>query len=215
VRGEAETIGVGKVGHGSQVAQSEIHRLLVDRARRGRRVVRLKGGCPTVFGRVAEEAEALRTAGVPFEVVPGVSSALAVPAAAGIPVTHRGRAQSVAIVAGHCAAGDQEPVSAVAHADTIVVLMGARRLREITAALVAAGRSPHTPAAFVRDGTGPRQCTVTASLGTLAAAVERAGLGAPAVVVVGEVVRLGAQLGARAGEEALFALAPLATPTIQ
>lgn len=188
VPSSAERIGVGKVGHGLQVAQAEIHRLLVDRARRGRRVVRLKGGCPTVFGRLAEEAEALRAASVPYEVVPGVSSALAVPAYAGIHVTHRELASSVAIVAGHCATA-KRPLAAVAHADTVVILMGARRLPTVAAELMAAGRSPETPAAFISEGASPRQRTVVATLGTLAVEVRRSGLGAPAVIVVGEVVR--------------------------
>lgn len=189
VPSSAERIGVGKVGHGSQVAQAEIQRLLIDRARRGRRVVRLKGGCPTLFGRLAEEAEALRAASVPYEVVPGVSSALAVPAYAGIHVTHRDVASSIAIVAGHCATGARRPLAAVAHADTVVILMGARRLPALAAELLAAGRSPETPAAFISEGASPRQRTVVATLGTLAAEVGRSGLGAPAVIVVGEVVR--------------------------
>ena len=173
-----------------QAAQADINRLLVDRARRGRRVVRLKGGCPSVFGRLAEEAFALRDAGVPYEVVPGVSSALAVPAYAGIPVTDREWASSVAIVAGHCASASKRPLASVSQADTVVILMGARRLASLAAELMAAGRDPQTPAAFISDGTSPGQRTVVATLGTLPDAVERAGLGAPAVIVVGEVVRL-------------------------
>ncbi len=184
----AERISVGKVGHGCQVAQAEIHQLLVDRARRGRRVVRLKGGCPTVFGRLAEELAVLRAAGVPCEVVPGVSSALSVPAAAGIIVTHREIASSVAIVAGHCATEGKQPLRGVAHADTIVILMGARRLRTLTEELLSAGRAADTPAAFISEGASPRQRTVIATLATLAREVEREGLGAPAVIVVGEVV---------------------------
>jgi uroporphyrin-III C-methyltransferase len=187
----AERISVGKVGHGSQVAQAEIQKRLVERARLGRRVVRLKGGCPTVFGRLAEEVEALRSAQIPYEVVPGVSSALAVPAYAGMTVTHRQLASSVAIVAGHCARPGNEPVAAVAHADTIVVLMGARRLRAITEELLAAGRDADTPAAFISEGTGPRQQALVATLATLAGEVERSGLGAPAVIVVGEVAGIG------------------------
>jgi len=186
----AERISVGKVGHGSQVAQAEIQRLLVDRALAGRRVVRLKGGCPTVFGRLAEEIEALRSAQIPYEVVPGVSSALAVPAGAGIPVTHRLLSSSVAIVAGHCARPGNAPIAAVAHADTLVVLMGARRLRAITEELLAAGRDADTPAAFISEGASPRQQVLVATLATLACEVERSGLGAPAVVVVGEVAGL-------------------------
>jgi uroporphyrin-III C-methyltransferase len=202
----AERISVGKVGHGAQVAQAEINRLLIDRARRGRRVVRLKGGCPTVFGRVAEEAEALRDARIPFEIVPGISSALAVPACAGIPVTHRGFASSVAVVAGHCASDVKEPMTAVAHADTVVVLMGVRRLAAIMESFMAAGRSADTPAAFISEGTTSRQRTVVGTLGTLAHDVERSGLGAPAVVVVGEVVRLAGQLHGDVREGALAAV---------
>jgi uroporphyrin-III C-methyltransferase len=190
VSSAAERVSVGKVGHGSQVAQAEIHRLLADRARNGRRVVRLKGGCPTVFGRLAEEVEALRSAAIPFEIVPGVSSALAVPAYAGIPVTHRELASSVAIVAGHCARAGRQPMAAVAHVDTVVVLMGARRLRAVTEELLAAGRGAETPAAFISEGTGPRQQVLVATLSTIAGEVERSGLVAPAVVVVGEVARL-------------------------
>jgi uroporphyrin-III C-methyltransferase len=203
----AERISVGKVGHGSQVAQTEIQRLLVDRARAGRRVVRLKGGCPTVFGRLAEEVEALRSAQIPYEIVPGVSSALAVPAAAGIPVTHRLLASSVAIVAGHCARPGNDPIAAVAHADTVVVLMGVRRLPAITEELLAAGRDADTPAAFISEGASPRQQVLVATLSTLASEVERLGLGAPAVVVVGEVAGLARGAGR-------FALADvLARPT--
>jgi uroporphyrin-III C-methyltransferase len=187
----AERIGVGKVGHGGQVAQEEIHRLLVDRARRGRRVVRLQGGCPTVFGRLAEEIAALETAGVPYEVVPGVTSALSVPALAGLVLTERDVASSVAIVAGHCATAENRPLERVADADTIVVLMGARRLPAVAQDLLRAGRDAHTPAAFISEGASPRQRMVVATLATLAREVERAGLRAPAVVVVGEVVRRG------------------------
>jgi uroporphyrin-III C-methyltransferase len=187
----AERIDVGKVGYGCQVGQSEIHDLLVDRARRGRRVVRLKGGCPTVFGRLHEEVEALRCAGIRHEVVPGISSALAVPASAGIAVTERGRASSVAIVTGHACRPGRSPIASVAHADTVVILMGARRLSALTAELIALGRSPETPAAFVSEGASPRQRTLRATLGTLADAVGRAGLGAPAVIVVGEVAKAG------------------------
>ncbi len=186
----AEVREVGKVGHGRQVAQEEIHRLLVERARSGRSVVRLQGGCPTLFGRVAEEAEALQDAGVAFEIVPGVSSALAAPAYAGMPVTHRGLAASVAIVTGHCAGPSARPLSTLAHADTLVILMGVRTLPQIAAELVAAGRNPETPAALIQEGTSARQRVVRATLATLHDEVRRAGLGAPAVIVVGEVVRL-------------------------
>ncbi len=191
----AERIDVGKVGHGPQFAQDETQALLIDRARRGRAVVRLKGGCPTVFGRAAEEAGALRTAGIPFEIVPGVSSALAVPAYAGIPLTHRRLASSLAIVTGHCAAERKRAVAGVAHADTVVVLMGASALGAVVAELLAAGRAPETPAAFVSRGTQEGQRTILGTLGTLAAEVARAGGEGPAVIVVGEVVGLAGGLG--------------------
>jgi uroporphyrin-III C-methyltransferase len=186
---EAERIAVGKVGHGEQVAQGEIHRLMIERAREGRAVVRLQGGCPTLFGRLAEEVAALRDAGVPYEVVPGVSSALAVPAAAGLFVTERGRASSLAIVSAHTCGEDRDPYASVAHADTLVVLMGARGIARLQRDLLAAGRSPETPAAFVSGGTLPGQRAVRSPLAALGSAVHGAGLGAPAVIVVGEAAR--------------------------
>lgn len=184
---DAEHVNVGKMGHGTQVSQEDIHRLLVDRARQGLAVVRLKGGCPTVFGRLPDEAAALRAARVPFEIVPGVSSALAVPASAGISVTHRGLASSLAIVAGHCVPSRARTLLRVAHADTIVVLMGASSLPQIVSEICAAGRSPDTPAAFISRGTLAEQLTLRATLSTLEAEVAGAGAHAPAVVVVGEV----------------------------
>ena len=186
---DAERVAVGKIGHGTQVAQGEIHRLMIERAAAGRAVVRLQGGCPTLFGRLAEEVAALRAAGIPYEVVPGVSSALAVPAAAGLFVTERGRASSLAIVSAHTCGEDREPYASVAHADTLVVLMGARGIERLQRDLAAAGRSPETPAAFVSRGTLPGQRVVHGPLATLDGAVQRAGLGAPAVIVVGEAAR--------------------------
>lgn len=182
-------VAVGKVGHGAQVAQEAIHRLMIEHARAGRAVVRLQGGCPTLFGRLAEEVAALQDAGVPYEVVPGVSSALAVPAAAGLFVTERGRASSLAIVSAHTCGEDRDPYASVAHADTLVVLMGARGIDRLQRALSAAGRSPETPAAFVSRGTLPGQQALRSPLGTLDRAVHSAGLGAPAVIVVGESAR--------------------------
>ena len=186
----AEIVSVGKIGHGSQVEQDRIHAMMIERAWRGMRVVRLQGGCPTLFGRVGEESAALRAAGVAFEIVPGVSSALAAPAFAGIPLTHRGIASSVCIVAGHCATGERALPSGAASAETLVVLMGVRTLPRIVSELLAAGRSPDTPAACVSRGSWADQREVVATLGTLAARVEKAGLEAPAVIVIGEVVRL-------------------------
>ena len=184
---------VGKVGGGRHKPQLQINHLLIQHARAGNRVVRLKGGDPFLFGRGGEEAEALVEAGIPFEVVPGVSSALAVPAYAGIPLTHRGLSSSVAVITG-ARGGDGAFESGafmhLASAETVVVLMGVANLREIADALVNSGRSVETPAAVIRWGTYNGQQTVTATLRTIAEEAERAGMRAPAVIIVGEVVRL-------------------------
>ena len=162
------------------------------RARSGEMVVRLKGGDPFLFGRGGEEASALLERDVAFEVVPGVSSALAAPAAAGIPLTHRGVASSVTIVTGH----ERENSDGVrweqlaTGADTLVVLMGGARLRQLSRSLVLAGRAPGTPAAVVMAATRPEQRHVVATLETIADAADHAAIGTPAVLVVGEVVRL-------------------------
>ena len=193
----AEHVYVGKVGGGRQTPQDEINCLLIERAQAEKRVVRLKGGDPFLFGRGGEEAEALGRAGVPFEVVPGVSSALAAPAYAGIPLTHRGLSSSVAVITGTRAEDgceDELSPSTLAAADTVVVLMGMSRLREIAEELIAAGRRPQTPAAVVRWGTYEGQQTVTGTLRTIKDEVERAALRAPAVIVVGEVVSLRGRL---------------------
>ena len=205
VPARAERVYVGKVGGGRQTSQTEINRLLVERARGGGRVVRLKGGDPFLFGRGGEEAEALCAAGVPFEVVPGVSSALAAPAYAGTPLTHRALSSSVAVVTGARADGGPHACATpgLAAADTVVVLMGMSRLGEIAEELVAAGRSPETPAAVVRWGTYEGQQTVTGTLRTIKDEAERAGVRAPAVIVVGEVVALRGRLNwfeGRAGQ---------------
>ncbi len=193
VKAGAEHIYVGKVGGGRQTPQDEINGLLVRHAQKGQRVVRLKGGDPFLFGRGAEEAEALRTAGVEFEVVPGISSALAVPAYAGIPLTRRGLSSSVAVLTG-ARGGDGAPengaLANLASVDTLVVLMGAAHLRQIAKDLTSAGRSPETPAAVIRWGTYEGQQTVTGTLETIAVEAERVGMRAPAVIIVGEVVRL-------------------------
>jgi uroporphyrin-III C-methyltransferase len=193
-RADTELIDVGKrAGHPS-ASQSSINAVLIARARAGRLVVRLKGGDPFVFGRGGEEADALQAAGVPWEVVPGISSAIGVAAYAGIPVTHRGLASSFAVVTGHPAEGHGPTRSDLAglarSVDTLVVLMGVGRLAEIAADLLAGGRAPITPAAVVRWGTTAEQEIVVGTLATIADDVARAGLGAPATLVVGEVVRL-------------------------
>ena len=186
---------VGKQPGRHCIAQEEINRILIDQARLGYEVVRLKGGDPFVFGRGGEEAEALADAGIPFEIVPGVSSAVAVPAYAGIPVTHRKFASSFAVVTGHETNKTQSAVDwgKLANAvDTLVILMGLKNLPRITAQLLAHGLSPQTPVAVVRWGTTNEQETVT---GTLAEIVDKtAHVKSPAVIVVGKVVDLRGRL---------------------
>jgi uroporphyrinogen III methyltransferase/synthase len=184
----AERIDVGKAPGHVRLPQEGINALLIEQGRTGREVVRLKGGDPFVFARGGEEAAALAAAGVPFEVVPGVTSAIAAPAYAGIPVTLRHSSTSVTLVTGHeePGAGDEGTVDwqAVARVGgTIVILMGVSRIGRIAAALVAAGRSPDTPVAAVQWGTRPEQRTVRATLGTIA---DQA-LGTPSTIVVGDV----------------------------
>ena len=183
-------VDVGKEPGRHPVPQEGINALLVALARQGKRVVRLKGGDPFVFGRGAEEAEALAGAGVPFEVVPAPTSAVAAAASAGIPVTDRRWSSSVAIVTGHCASGDVDWAALATAVDTIVVLMGLGRLGEIAGRLIAAGRSPHTPAAVVENGSLPTQRVITAELGELPGAAARAGISPPALIVIGDVVRV-------------------------
>lgn len=186
----AELINVGKAPTKHRRSQDEINTLLVEKARAGLKVVRLKGGDPFVFGRGGEECQALAEAGVAYEVVPGVSSAVAVPAYAGIPVTHRDFASSFTVVTGHNADPQQGGVdwSGLPATGTLVCLMGVSHLPEIARRLAALGRSLDTPAAVIGWGTTGRQHVVT---GTLADIAERAaGVGAPATIVIGEVVGL-------------------------
>jgi uroporphyrin-III C-methyltransferase len=188
----AELIDVGKKPRAEcQPKQEYINALLVDRGRKGHTVVRLKGGDPFVFGRGGEEALALHEAGIPFEVVPGISSSIAAPAAANIPVTHRGVATGFAVFSGHQAEGkadDGVAWEAAAAIPTAVFLMGVERLPHIVQNLLAHGRSPDTPAAIVSRGTHHDQVVVT---GTLATLVERAqGVESPATIVVGDVVQV-------------------------
>ncbi len=188
-------IDVGRRGHAEPPrTQTETSALLVELARAGRTVVRLKGGDPFVFGRGGEEASACAAAGIACEIVPGVSSAIGALAYAGIPVTDRRHAASFAVVTGHKDPGEAAAETrweALAHAsDTLVILMGMRNLEALLARLLAAGLSPETPAAAVMDGSLPTQRVVVAPLAELAVSVRAAGLVAPSVVVVGNVVRL-------------------------
>jgi len=194
-----ERIDVGKRGDGSKgVAQDKIADLMIEKARLGKRVVRLKGGDPFVFGRGGEEASRLRAAGVPFEIVPGVTSALAVPAYAGIPVTDRRLSSSVAIVTGH--RGKEEFDHRIdweglaESAETLVILMGTAWLDDICARVIAGGRDPATPAAAISRGTTPQQRVVTARLDELASRVTALGVIAPTVVVIGRTVEFRQEL---------------------
>ena len=190
----AELHFVGKRGGESSARQGDIEALLVRLAREGRRVVRLKGGDPLVFGRGSEEAQALAAAGIAFEMVPGITAGVAAPAYAGIPVTHRGVATSVTFITGHEDPTKEESGtdwSALARAGgTLVLYMGVRRLPEIVSALAAGGMSPDTPAAMVEWGTYPRQRTVTATLGTLVDVARLEEISAPSITVIGDVVAL-------------------------
>lgn len=190
---DVEVVDVGKAPDHHPVPQREIERILVDRALRGLRVVRLKGGDGYVFGRGAEEAAACRAAGVPCDVVPGITSALAVPAAAGIPVTHRGTARSVTVLTGHEALDDDELAALAAQTTrggTLVVLMGVSRLGELTAGLLARGADPELPVALVENGCTPQQRTTTATLAAAAEVAVRRGVQAPAVIVIGLVAAM-------------------------
>jgi uroporphyrinogen III methyltransferase / synthase len=187
----AERIFVGKKPGETHSRQVVADALLVQRASSGARVVRLKGGDPFVFGRGGEEALLLVEAGIPFEIVPGVSSAVAVPAYAGIPVTHRGVADSFVVLTGRDAEGEpKHRWEAIAGADTIVLLMGASGLGRVARRLIDSGRDPSTPAAVIEWGTTSVQRTVVASLDSIAAASGEAEIRPPATTVVGEVVRL-------------------------
>jgi uroporphyrinogen III methyltransferase/synthase len=190
-REDAELVYVGKRPGAPEIPQSEIETTMVERARAGRSVVRLKGGDPFVFGRGGEEAETLAAAGVPFEVVPGVTAGVAAPAYAGIPVTHREDASAVAFVAGHedpSKDGSSIDWDALARfRGTLVLYMSVKRLPDVAARLIAGGRSADEPAAAVERGTTPAQRTVSATLADLPDAVSAAGIAPPAVMLIGPV----------------------------
>ena len=189
-RSQARRIYVGKAPGRHLMAQREINQVLVAQAQAGRRVVRLKGGDPFVFGRGGEEGQALTAADVPFEVVPGVTSAISVPAFAGIPVTHRGVASAFTVVTGHaCEAEAEEPDwAALARVGTLVLLMGLRRLPYIAERLIEGGCAAETPVAVIASGTTAAQTVLT---GTLADIGDRSReVRSPATIVIGEVVRL-------------------------
>jgi uroporphyrin-III C-methyltransferase/precorrin-2 dehydrogenase/sirohydrochlorin ferrochelatase len=193
LRGDVEIIDCGKSAHRHNLTQDEINAVLVERARSGLRVVRLKGGDPFVFGRGGEEMQACIDAGVVVTVVPGVSSALAAPALAGIPLTQRGLAADFTVVSGHLDPGRPPEDGMDWHylangPSTLVLLMAMDRLDKIAAELIVRGRDPRTPAAVIENASRANQRTVRADLADLADAVDAAGLAAPAVVVIGAVV---------------------------
>jgi len=196
VRSGAEVVFVGKWRGRHVWTQEEINTALIAHARAGRRVVRLKGGDPYVFGRGGEECLALSAAGVPFEVVPGVTAAFGAPAAAGIPLTHRGLSRSFALVTGHAEPDDphQLEFAALARMETIVFYMGVKNLDENCGRLMAAGLDSQTPAAVIQWGTRPQQRTIVGTVETIAACAEAARLGPPALVLIGKVVSLREQI---------------------
>lgn len=192
----AERIPVGKRPGGHAVTQAVIDAILIDRARAGRTVTRLKGGDPFVYGRGGEECEALRVAGIPFVVIPGVTSAIAVPGLAGIPVTHRRYSSAFAVVTGHqCDDPSTVDWHALARIPTLIVLMGLATLARTARRLIAAGVPGSRPAAVVASGTLPQERAVTGTLETIARRARDAALEPPAVLIVGEVVRLREILG--------------------
>ncbi len=193
-RKNAEIIYVGKKGGDHTLSQDEINALIAEKAKAGFRVCRLKGGDPFIFGRGGEEAEVLVAQGIPFEVVPGVTAAVAAAAYAGIPLTHRQLTATLAFVTGH-----EDPHKEESSIDweslsrgigTLVFYMGIKNLPDITQKLIAHGKSPDTPVALIRWGTTPGQQTVTGTLDDIAERVKKAGLKAPAIIVVGDVVQL-------------------------
>jgi uroporphyrin-III C-methyltransferase len=195
---QAQRIYVGKESGIHYVPQEQINQLLVNYAMRGERVVRLKGGDPFVFGRGGEEAEALAAARLPFEIIPGVSSAVAVPAYAGIPLTHRKVASSFAVVTGHEEGGKEHTAidwrQLATAVDTLVILMGTKGLVRIAAQLIQHGRAPETPVALIRWGTTSEQVMIVGTLTNITDTASAVALEPPIVTVVGDVVRLAERL---------------------
>jgi uroporphyrinogen III methyltransferase/synthase len=195
---DAEKIYVGKIPGKCRITQDEINEILIREARKGKIVVRLKDGDPFLFGRGGEEVQALRSAGITFEVVPGITSALAVPAYAGIPLTHRGYASSLAIVTGH--EDPTKPRSRVnwerlaTAVDTIVVLMGVKTLENIINRLISGGRDPETSIAIIECGTTANQRVTAGTLRDIVQKAEERKVKPPAVIVIGEVVKLRKEL---------------------
>jgi uroporphyrin-III C-methyltransferase len=198
----AQRVFVGKRAGRPAVRQELIHRLMIRAARRGRNVVRLKGGDPFVFGRGGEEALALASAGIPFEVVPGISSAIAAPELAGIPVTHRGVSTGFVVVSGHTQDAYGRILDGLApHSCTVVVLMGLGGIERLAGRLIARGWNPLTPAAVVLGAATSASTVWTVTLGDLERGLDLSESGAPGTVVIGEVVRLRGVLASAAYED--------------
>jgi uroporphyrin-III C-methyltransferase len=194
---KAKKIYVGKKSGKHELPQERINELMINKALDGKKVVRLKGGDPFLFGRGGEEAEALADNDIDFEVIPGVTSALAAPAYAGIPLTHREYSSSVAIVTGHQAENAEKVVNwskLASSVDTIVILMGVERLESITNNLIEGGLKSDTPVAIIEWGTMKRQRSLIGKLGTIAKEAKERNVKPPAVIVVGEVAKLGRKL---------------------
>ncbi len=191
--GSARVVHVGKRGGCRSTSQEFIERLMISEARAGRVVVRLKGGDPLLFGRGGEEREHLRAAGIAVEVINGISSGWAAPAAIGIPLTHRDWSQGAIFVTGHGRTPEANPdwVLLAKLNLTLVIYMGVARCREIQAALLAGGMPPATPAAVIQSATSAEQAHLVTTLGQLPAALAASGLGSPSVIVIGDVVRCG------------------------
>ena len=198
----AERIFVGKEPGFHLIRQEEINALMIDRARAGLTIARLKGGDPFIFARGGEEAAALQAAGIPWEVVPGITSAIGVPGSASIPLTHRALAASFAVVTAHQCPERRTEVDwrALAKVDTLVVLMGVDTLKNTVRSLLRCGRDPATPVAVIQEGTMPGEQVVTGTLADIAARARRAGVRPPATTVIGEVVHLRETLRTSAGE---------------
>ncbi len=188
----AELIYMGKPVGKHESRQNEILQMLAEKASAGKTVVRLKGGDPFVFGRGGEEAEFLAERGIPFEVIPGVSSAFAAPLSAGIPVTHRAAASCVTIATGHECKGNENCLDwgCLARAQTLVFLMGVSNAKRIAERLIANGKPAETPVAVVQTAYWPTERVITATLGTVAEQIARAGIEPPATLIVGDVVRM-------------------------
>jgi uroporphyrin-III C-methyltransferase len=184
----AELIDVGKTPGHHAVPQHEIERIMIEKALLGMRVVRLKGGDPFVFGRGGEEVLACRRAGVPVEVIPGITSAISVPGEAGIPVTHREVSRAFTVISGHVPLSESELANAVGLGGTLVILMGVATLPHLSAGLRRHGMRPDMPLAIIERGFSPDRRTTVTTLGEVVVAASAAGVQSPAVIVVGEVV---------------------------